>query len=171
MENVEVGIKENSRFLKGIRIAAFITIIYHFLYIGDVFTYMGMPLEPFLHTPMHIGVILAFLFPIPLIFGAWAVAGGWVAMLALYSLFAGCLGMTGNASMALMSDSFPPELRGAAFSVRMTGFRMGSIVGPLLGGYLYSSLSPRARFVAAAVLFLVGIPIIYLIKERSRETA
>ena len=116
-------------------------------------------------------VILAFLLPIPLIFGAWAVAGGWVAMLALYSLFAGCLGMTGNASMALMSDSFPPELRGAAFSVRMTGFRMGSIVGPLLGGYLYSSLSPRAPFVAAAVLFLVGIPIIYLIKERSREMA
>jgi MFS family permease len=116
-------------------------------------------------------IILAFLLPIPLIFGAWAVVGGWVAMLVLYSLFAGCQSMMGSASLALMSDSFPSELRGAAFSVRMTGFRTGTIIGPLLGGYLYSSLSPRAPFVAAAALFFIGILLIYLIKEKPRESA
>ena len=47
----------------------------------------------------------------------------------------------------------------------------GSIMGPLLGGYLYSSLSPRTPFVAAAVLFFVAIPLIYLIKEKSRESS
>ncbi len=116
-------------------------------------------------------VILAFLLPIPLIFGAWAVVGNWVEMLVLYSLFAGCLSMMGSASFALMSDSFPSELKGAAFSVRMTGFRMGSILGPLLGGYLYSSLSPRSPFIAAALLFFVGIPLLYLIKEKPRQSA
>ena len=115
-------------------------------------------------------VILAFLLPIPLIFGALAMASDWVAMLALYSLFAGCLSMTGSASLALMSDSFPSELKGPAFSVRMTGFRMGSIVGPLLGGYLYISYSPKSPFIAAALLFLIAIPIVYLIKEKPNQT-
>ena len=115
-------------------------------------------------------VILAFLLPIPFIFSAWAMVSDWVAMLVLYSLFAGCLGMMGSASLALMSDSFPSELKGAAFSVRMTGFRMGSIVGPLLGGYLYSSLSPKSPFVAAALLFFIGIPFVYLIKEKPKQS-
>jgi MFS family permease len=114
-------------------------------------------------------VILAFLLPIPFIFSAWAMVSDWVAMLVLYSLFAGCLGMMGSASLALLSDSFPSELKGAAFSVRMTGFRMGSIVGPLLGGYLYSSLSPKSPFIAAALLFFMGIPLVYLIKEKPKQ--
>jgi MFS family permease len=115
-------------------------------------------------------VILAFLLPIPFIFSAWAMVSDWVAMLVLYSLFAGCLGMMGSASLALLSDSFPSELKGAAFSVRMTGFRMGSIVGPLLGGYLYSSLSPKSPFIAAALLFFTGIPLVYLIKEKPEQS-
>jgi DHA1 family multidrug resistance protein-like MFS transporter len=115
-------------------------------------------------------VILAFLLPIPLIFTAYAMTSDWVAMLVLYSLFAGCLSMMGSASLALMSDSFPSELKGAAFSVRMTGFRMGSIVGPLLGGYLYSSYSPKSPFVAAALLFFISIPLVYLIKEKPKQS-
>ena len=114
-------------------------------------------------------VILAFLIPIPFIFSAWAVVNDWVAMLVLYSLFAGCLSMMGSASLALLSDSFPSELKGAAFSVRMTGFRLGSIVGPLLGGYLYSSLSPVSPFTSAGLLFLIGIPIVYLLKETPKN--
>ena len=115
-------------------------------------------------------VILAFLLPIPFIFSAYAIVSDWVSMLVLYSLFAGCLSMMGSASLALMSDSFPSELKGAAFSVRMTGFRMGSIVGPLLGGYLYSSISPKSPFIAAALLFLIGIPLVYLIKEKPKQS-
>lgn len=114
-------------------------------------------------------IILAFLMPIPLIFAAWVMVNDWMVMLGLYSLFAGCLSMMGSASLALLSDSFPSKLTGAAFSVRMTGFRMGSVVGPFLGGYLYSSLSPKSPFTAAALLFLVGIPIIYLIKEKTKQ--
>ena len=114
-------------------------------------------------------VIMAFLLPIPFIFSAWSMVSDWVAMLVLYSLFAGCLSMMGSASLALLSDSFPSELKGAAFSVRMTGFRMGSIVGPLLGGYLYSSLSPKSPFIAAALLFFIGFPIVYLIKEKPKQ--
>jgi MFS family permease len=111
-------------------------------------------------------VIVAFLLPIPLIFSAWGVVGDWGALLVLYSLFAGCLSMMGSASFALVSDSFPQELRGAAFSVRMTGFRMGAVVGPLLGGYLYGAVGPVSPFTAAGLLFLVGVPVVYLIKER-----
>jgi DHA1 family multidrug resistance protein-like MFS transporter len=114
-------------------------------------------------------VIVAFLLPIPLIFGAWVMVNDWATMLVLYSLFAGCLSMMSSASLALQSDSFPPELMGAAFSVRMTGFRMGHIVGPLLGGYLYSAMSPNSLFTAAGLLFLVGIPIVSFIKEKQNR--
>lgn len=111
-------------------------------------------------------IIVGFLLPIPIIFGSWATAYNRWELLSLYSLFSGCLSMTGAASLALLSESFPAELAGEAFSVRMTGFRMGSIVGPLIGGYLYSSLNPRSPFTAVAILFSIGILVIYLIKEK-----
>jgi MFS family permease len=114
-------------------------------------------------------VIIAFLLPIPLIFGVWAIMDDWVLFLVLYSLFSGFLNMTGSASFALLSESFPAELKGAAFSVRMTGFRMGSIVGPLLGGFLYTFLTPKSPFTATALLFLLGIPIIHMIKEKPKR--
>jgi len=114
-------------------------------------------------------IIVAFLLPIPIIFGSWATAYNRWELLFLYSLFSGCLSLMGAASLALLSESFPAELNSAAFSVRMTGSRMGSIVGPLLGGYLYSSLSPRSPFTAAAILFFVGLPIVYLIKENAKK--
>jgi MFS family permease len=115
-------------------------------------------------------IIVGFLLPIPFLFGSWAAAHDRWGLLALYSLFSGCLSMTGAASLALLSESFPAELEGEAFSVRMTGFRMGSIAGPLIGGYLYSSLNPRSPFTAAAILFSIGILVIYLIKEKSLTT-
>jgi MFS family permease len=111
-------------------------------------------------------IVVGFLIPIPFIFVFWATTFNRWTLISLYALFSGCLGMTGAASLALFAESFPAKLGGEAFSVRMTGFRMGSIVGPLIGGYLYSSLNPRSPFTAAAILFSIGILVIYLIKEK-----
>jgi len=51
----------------------------------------------------------------------------------------------------LLSKTFPEELRGTAFGVRMTGVRMGFTIGPVIAGYLYggwssSAPSKRSRF-------------------------
>ena len=111
-------------------------------------------------------IIVGFLLPIPFIFGSWAISFDSWMLLALYSLFSGCMAMAGAASLAMFSESFPAELGGEAFSVRMTAFRMGSIVGPLIGGYLYGSLNPRTPFTATAILFAIGILVISMIKEK-----
>ena len=70
-------------------------------------------------------------------------------------------------ALGLLSESFPPEVRGVAFSVRMTGVRLGFTLGPLLGGYLHGSLGPTSPFSATALLFLLSIPIALTLREGS----
>ena len=59
----------------------------------------------------------------------------------------------------LLSKTFPEELRGTAFGVRMTGVRMGFTIGPVIAGYLYGGWSSSAPFQVASLLTLLGIPL------------
>lgn len=77
--------------------------------------------------------------------------------------------MTWPASVALLSDSVPPELRGSAFGVRMTGIRLGFTIGPLVAGYLYDSTGSRAPFLASAAFYLVGVPLAIMLREKPGE--
>ena len=49
-------------FNRALYVAAAVFIIYHFFYISDFFTYAGIPINPFLHTPLHLAGFLFFIF-------------------------------------------------------------------------------------------------------------
>ena len=49
-------------FTRAVYVAAAVFIIYHFFYISDFFTYAGIPINPFLHTPLHLAGSLFFIY-------------------------------------------------------------------------------------------------------------
>lgn len=109
-------------------------------------------------------LITLLLMPIPIIYGLWGIARGWLTYLIIYVLVRGLTGLTGPATLAIVSEVFPKERKGSAFGLRMAGIRLGSAVGPLIGGYLYSILGPVSPFIGAGAIFLLSIPFIYFLK-------
>jgi len=114
-------------------------------------------------------LIVACMAPIPLLYAVWPLIDDWVVLLVLNSVAFGLWSMTWPATLALLSDHVPPELRGSAFGVRMTGVRLGFTVGPLIGGYLYSAKGSMAPFLASAASYLLGISLALLLKEKAGE--
>lgn len=114
-------------------------------------------------------LIVACVAPIPLLYAVWPLIDDWVVLLVLNSVAFGLWSMTWPATLALLSDHVPPELRGSAFGVRMTGVRLGFTVGPLIAGYLYSAKGSMAPFLASAAAYLLGIPLALLLKEKPGE--
>jgi MFS family permease len=110
-------------------------------------------------------LILACIAPIPLLYGVWPFVDNWIVLLVLNSAAFGLWSMTWPATLALLSDFVPAELRGSAFGVRMTGVRLGFTIGPLLAGYLYSAVGGVTPFVASAASYVLGIALAVFLKE------
>lgn len=110
-------------------------------------------------------LIISCIFLIPLLYYLWVHVNNWVILLGIYSLGFGLWSMTWPATLALLSESVPSKLTGAAFGVRMTGVRLGFTIGPLLGSYLYGTFLHTSPFVAATVLSIVGVGIAFLLRE------
>ena len=53
-----------------------------------------------------------------------------------------------------MSETHPPSIRGSAIGLAQTGFALGILLGPLIGGLLFEKVgrAKTFRFAAAVVL-------------------
>ncbi|MFQ6052767.1 MAG: MFS transporter [Candidatus Bathyarchaeia archaeon] len=114
-------------------------------------------------------LIVACIAVIPVLYGVWPFIENWVALLVLHSVAVGLWSMTWPATLALLSDSVPPEMLGTAFGVRMTGVRLGFTIGPILAASLYSTHGSGAPFIAAALFYFLGIPLSLLLKDNHRK--
>ena len=110
-------------------------------------------------------VITLLLLPVPLIYGLWGTVKGWYMYLILFVLSKGLLGMIGPATLAIVSEVFPKERKGSAYSLWMAGIRLGSAVGPLLGGYLYGMVGYTSPFIGAGIIIALSIPFIYFLRS------
>lgn len=84
------------------------------------------------------------------------------------------LGVTGAAIdpgvAALLATVVPRDLRGRAFGLNQAANNAGSIVGPLLGGWIASYMDPRGVFVLTCVFCLVGwVWVKYKVAPQVRE--
>ena len=114
-------------------------------------------------------LIIACIAPIPFLYGVWPFIDNWIVLLILNSVALGLWSMTWPATLALLSDFVPSDLRGSAFGVRMTGVRLGFTIGPFISGYLYSSIGVMTPFIASAVSYLLGIMLAIFLKEKSHK--
>ncbi|MBX7093610.1 MAG: TCR/Tet family MFS transporter [Flavobacteriales bacterium] len=89
-------------------------------------------------------------------------------------LIAGMCGGSFTTAFAYIADITPAEKRAQSFGIMGAAFGLGFIIGPFIGG-LFSDISSRAPFMAAAVLsllnFLYGLFILpeSLVKENRRS--
>jgi len=111
-------------------------------------------------------LIIACLLPIPPLLLSWSLSQNWIILLVLYATSYSLWSMTWPATIAILSDNLPRELIGSAIGVRMTGVRFGYTIGPLIGGYMYSSVSHISPFMASAGFYGLSIIISLLLKEK-----
>lgn len=79
----------------------------------------------------------------------------------------GTLAGTIAACTALVSASSPSRKMGFSLGLLQTGFFLGNFLGPLLGGVLADVLGFKNSFrITAALLFIAGCLIIFLVKEK-----
>jgi MFS transporter, DHA1 family, multidrug resistance protein len=66
---------------------------------------------------------------------------------------------------ALLATAVPRDLRGRAFGLNQSAAAAGSIVGPLLGGYIASFISTRGVFLMTGLVYLIGALWTYRVVE------
>ena len=70
------------------------------------------------------------------------------------------------ASMSLVSSCLPKQRIGWGMGIMQTGVASGTILGPLIGGYLSAWFGMRASFYLGAVsLFIATVMVIYMVEE------
>lgn len=94
-----------------------------------------------------------------------------------FILIIGLITAIGNiglpAFMALLMDLIPSEKRARASGVVDAGFGIGSIVGPLIGGFLWTTFESEVFipfFVPSVLFFSTGLLILMLKEKRSKKT-
>ena len=111
--------------------------------------------------------MLGFLSLVPFMYLVWVLSGNWVLLLVSYSLSMALWSMTWPASLVMVSEAVPDSMRGTAISARMTGYRVGYTIGPIICGFLLSSYGGVTPFIAATIIFAVALPIGLRFKEAS----
>ncbi len=112
-------------------------------------------------------LVVLSLIPVPLLFFSWTLTTNWLILIVLYAVSFGLWSMTWPATIAILSDNIPKDLFSTGIGIRMTGARLGFTIGPLMGGYLYSSLSYTSPFIASALCYAIAIMIAFLLKEKN----
>ena len=105
----------------------------------------------------------------PLAIWSWVLFDSWVALLAVYCVAFALWSLTWPPILAILTDLLPRDLRGVGFALNMTGSRLGFTVGPIVAGLLYAYPSSLVPFIAAAVIYGLGLPLTLLLKDRKLE--
>ena len=113
--------------------------------------------------------ILTCIVLIPALYASWHFVEDWRILLVLNSFLFGLWSMTWPGTLALISESVPNDMIGAAFGIRMTGVRLGFTLGPLIGSYFYSKYYSTSPFLVAAVIALTGVISAFTLQERAYE--
>lgn len=108
------------------------------------------------------GVVL----PVPILFFIWGYANRWLILLVIFSLAYSLWSMTWPSALALLSESFPPNKRGTAFGVMMTAERFAFSIGPIIAGYMYSTIDSLYPFYLTSVSYMLSLIPIYFMKEK-----
>jgi MFS family permease len=96
---------------------------------------------------------------IPFTYLAWLYLNNWILLLVSYTLSMGLWSMTWGATTVLVSEAVPKSMTGTAISIRMTAYKVGYTLGPILAGYLLSNYGNMLPFFAAIISMSLAIPI------------
>ena len=110
-------------------------------------------------------MLLLYLTFIPFLIGSWHLFSDWRVLLVVNSVAFGLWSMTWPSILALLSNSVPDGLVGAAFGLNATGNRLGMTLGPIIGSFFYVNYFLTSPFLVSGFLFVIAIGIALTIKE------
>lgn len=100
----------------------------------------------------------------------YAFASKFWMLIAARSLQGVSAAITWTAGFALLADLFPPEKRGKAMGIALSGESIGMLIGPSVGGWLFQLGGYTLPFIVAACFAILdGILRLILIKDVPHE--
>ena len=102
---------------------------------------------------------------IPVLYLLCTLAGDYLTLMIIYLFVNALWSMTWPTSMAILLDAVPTHAKQLAISVRQTSIRLGSTIGPLLGGFSWQLGGGTGSFFIAAIFAAASIPAVVLQKE------
>jgi len=105
----------------------------------------------------------------PFAIASWLLFDNWIALLGVYCLAFGLWSLTWPPMLAILTDLLPAKLRGTGFGLNMTGSRLGFTIGPAIAGALYLFPGSVIPFAASAVIYALGVPLAYLLKDKKTD--
>ncbi len=106
---------------------------------------------------------------VPFTYLAWVFVDNWVVLLLAYAMSMGLWSMTWGATTVLATEAVPDTMRGTAISIRMTGYRIGYTLGPIIAGTLLTRIGGVTPFIAATAIFVLAIPLGLRFKETKKD--
>ena len=88
--------------------------------------------------------------------------GSYIQFLLLFFIINFLWGATWSSSEAYMMNLLPTRV-GTGMSIRSAATRVGGVIGPLVGGYVWQVVNPSAIFSASALFYLIAIICIFLL--------
>jgi MFS family permease len=105
---------------------------------------------------------------IPVLYLLCTMAGDYLTLMVIYLFINALWSMTWPTSMAILLDAVPTQARQLAVSVRQTSIRLGSTIGPLLGGFAWDLGGGIGSFFVAAFFAATSVPAVLLQKEAAK---
>jgi MFS family permease len=116
-----------------------------------------------------ISLIISRVLFIPSIIG-FAFSEGFLSLLITFVIVMLAASISHPAYSALEADLVPKDKRGRILGSARVLYYSASIPGPIIGGFLYESVSPRIPFILCGLMSIFSLPILlFLVKEPRKK--
>jgi len=75
---------------------------------------------------------------------------------------------TWPASNVYIAEIFPHRKRGLAAGIRLTSVRLGTTIGPLMGGFLWDNFDIHTVFHSLAIFMAIALLMALMLKDESK---
>jgi len=113
-------------------------------------------------------IIALSVLPIPILYMLFTATNDYLLSLLVYMGIYGLWSATWPASNVYIAEIFPHRNRGLAAGIRLTSIRLGTTIGPLMGGFLWDNFDIHAVFHYLAAFMTIALLMALMLKDESK---
>jgi len=113
-------------------------------------------------------IIALSVLPIPILYMLFTATNDYLLSLLVYMGIYGLWSATWPASNVYIAEIFPHRNRGLAAGIRLTSVRLGTTIGPLMGGFLWDNSDIHAVFHYLAAFMTIALLMALMLKDESK---
>ena len=130
---------------------------------------ISQPSSGFLSDKIGRKKIIAFsILPIPILYMLFTATNDYLLSLLVYMGIYCLWSATWPASNVYIAEIFPHRKRGLAAGIRLTSVRLGTTIGPLMGGFLWDNFDIHTVFHSLAIFMAIALLMALMLKDESK---